>query len=181
MDLLQSVLNAQGGQTVRELARTAGVGEQDAAAAIGSLLPALATGLSRNAAQPGGMDALVAALSGGSHARYLDNPSALGSPTTVTDGNNILGHILGSTDVSRQVAAQAAAQTGLGPDVLKKMLPLVAAMAMGALSKQRTNPIGHAGAAPGGGLLGMLTPLIDRNRDGSVADDVAGMLGKFLR
>jgi hypothetical protein len=36
-----------------------------------------------------------------------------------------------------------------------------------------------AGAA-GGGLLDMLTPMLDRDRDGSVVDDVAGMLGKFL-
>jgi hypothetical protein len=31
------------------------------------------------------------------------------------------------------------------------------------------------------GVLGMLTPLLDSNKDGSVADDVMGMLGKFLR
>jgi hypothetical protein len=47
------------------------------------------------------------------------------------DGNGILGHILGSKDVSRQVAAQASARTGIGADVLKKMLPLVATLAMG--------------------------------------------------
>jgi len=31
----------------------------------------------------------------------------------------------------------------------------------------------------GGGLLSMLTPLLDQNRDGSVVDDVMGMLGKL--
>jgi hypothetical protein len=87
-----------------------------------------------------------------------------------------LGHILGSKDVSRQVARSAAARTGIGEDILKKMLPVVAAMVMGSLSKQ-TSSQGRQAAAAGGGILGMLTPLLDANRDGSVADDVLGMLG----
>ena len=28
--------------------------------------------------------------------------------------------------------------------------------------------------------MGMLAPMLDADRDGSVMDDVAGMLGKFL-
>jgi len=43
---------------------------------------------------------------------------------TVQDGNGILGHIFGSKDVSREVAARASAQSGVGADVLKKLLPI---------------------------------------------------------
>jgi hypothetical protein len=42
-----------------------------------------------------------------------------------------LGHILGSKDVSRQVAAQASTRTGISELVLKQMLPAVATLAMG--------------------------------------------------
>jgi hypothetical protein len=28
--------------------------------------------------------------------------------------------------------------------------------------------------------MDMLSPLLDRNRDGSIVDDVTGMLGRFL-
>jgi hypothetical protein len=143
-------------------------------------MPALAAGLSRNAAQPGGLEGLIGALAGGAHERYLDDPSAMTGTGAVRDGNGILGHILGSKDVSRQVAARASAQTGIGADVLKQMLPLVATLAMGALAKQTAGA--RAGATPvDPGVLGMLTPLLDSNKDGSVADDVMGMLGKFLR
>ncbi len=45
--------------------------------------------------------------------------------------------MFGSKDVSRQVAAHASRQTVLGADLLKQMLPVVAAMTMGVLSKQR--------------------------------------------
>ena len=42
-----------------------------------------------------------------------------------------LAILFGSKDVSRAVAGHAAKQTGIGADVLKKMLPMVAAMAHG--------------------------------------------------
>jgi hypothetical protein len=182
MDLLQSVLSAQDGAAVSKLGRTFGLDQGQTAAAVGQLLPALAAGLSRNTTQPGGLEGLMAALAGGSHQRYLDDPSTLTDESAIEDGNGILGHILGSKDVSRQVAAQASARTGIAADVLKKMLPLVATLAMGALSRQASRPNVGGPPAPGqAGVLGMLAPLLDSNRDGSVADDVMGMFGKFLR
>ena len=180
MDLLQTVLNARDGNAVAELGRSFGLDQGQTAAAVGQLLPALAAGLSHNTAQPGGIDGLMAALSGGAHERYLDDASAMTGTGAVQDGNGILGHILGSKDVSREVAARASAQTGIGADVLKQMLPLVATLAMGALARQTAGR--RASAAPAdSGVLGMLTPLLDSNKDGSVTDDVMGMLGKFLR
>jgi hypothetical protein len=100
----------------------------------------------------------------------------------VSDGNAILGHILGSKDVSRAVATRASAQTGIGEDALKKLLPLAATLVMGSLSKRQAGAGLPAGAAAGsaGGLLGMLTPLLDQNRDGSIVDDVLGQAGKLF-
>ena len=60
--------------------------------------------------------------------------------STLLDGNAILGHLFGSKDVSRAVASHASQKTGIGSDVLKKLLPLVATMAMGSLSKQTRQP-----------------------------------------
>ena len=180
MDLLQTVLNARGGDAVAELGRNFGLDQGQTAAAVGQLLPALAAGLSRNATQPGGLEGLLGALAGGGHQRYVDNPSSLADATSVQDGNGILSHILGSKDVSRHVAERASARTGIGADVLKQMLPLVAALAMGALSKQTAGSRMGSPAAAEPGLLGMLTPLLDSNRDGSVTDDVMGMLKKVF-
>ena len=89
---------------------------------------------------------------------------------------------MGSKDVSRQVARDAAARTGIGEGVLKKMLPVVAAMAMGALSKQRSavGPEEAGTAAAPGGLVGMLSQFLDTNRDGSIMDNVLGMASKLF-
>jgi hypothetical protein len=181
MDLLNMLLNAGGGSAVRQLAQNFGLDESQTSSAIANLLPALGQGLSRNAASPSGLESLLGALSSGGHERYIESPEALGSQDTVQDGNGILGHILGSKDVSRQVARNAAAQTGIGEDVLKKMLPVIAAMTMGALSKQRSSTaLAPGNSAAPDGLMGVLGQFLDTNRDGSVIDDVLGMASKLF-
>jgi hypothetical protein len=179
MDLLQTLLQAQGGGAVQSLAQRFGLNEDQVTTAMGALLPAVAGGLRQNAATEQGLGGLLGALSSGNHQQYVDDPSTLQNEQTTMDGNAILGHLFGSKETSRAVASQASAQTGLGEGVLKQMLPIVAAMAMGALSKQQSSA--PMSMSAGGGLGGMLGGLLDRNQDGSVVDDVAGILGNFLK
>ena len=157
-----------------EIAGQFGLSEDQAGGALGKLLPALSKGLKNNMGSPSGLDSLMGALATGKHRQYMDNPSKLAEPDTVNDGNSILGHILGSKAVSRRVASEAASQTGLDTGILKKMLPLVATLAMGSMSKQTGSQA--AGPAGGAGLAGFL----DFDGDGSIADDVLGLAKKFL-
>jgi hypothetical protein len=181
MDMLESVVGTRQGAAVQQLAAQFGLRPEQATAALGALMPALAAGLKRNTTTEGGTADLLSALSGGHHEAYLERPETLADPSTTADGNAILRHIFGSKDVSRQVAAGASRTTGIDTAVLKKMLPLAAAMAMGALAK-RSNQTGAEAAAPSaaGGITSMLEPLLDRDRDGSMVDDVVGMIGGFL-
>lgn len=150
-------------------------------AALQQLLPAIAGGMQRNVSQEGGLEGLLGALMNGNHQRYVDEPEALDPEEVRQDGNGILGHLFGSKDVSRQVASHAAERTGIGSDILKQMLPVVAAMAMGALSKQAGgNAMAAAAPRGGGGILDMITPMLDRDGDGSAADDVLGFVSKMF-
>jgi hypothetical protein len=183
MNILDAIASAQDGAAVRQLGSQFGLGQDQAAAAMSALVPALAAGVQRNVQTEGGLGNLLAALSSGNHQQYLDNPAQLDDQAAVSEGNGILGHLLGSKDASREVATRAAAQTGLSADVLKRMLPLVATLMMGAFSKQ-SGPGSATSAGPGasgGGILAMLTPLLDQNRDGSIVDDVTSMLGRFVK
>lgn len=180
MNMLDAILGAQGGTGAQQLGRQFGLEESQVSSALSALVPALAAGFQQNMSSPQGLDGLLSALGGGRHQQYVDDPNALGRPDTTADGNGILGHIFGSKDVSRQVASRASAKTGISESVLKSMLPVVAAMAMGSMSKQvAASPTQATGARPAGDLLGMLTPMLDANRDGSIVDDVVGMLGRF--
>lgn len=175
MNILETILQAQGGGAVDKLASQFGLKPEQAQSAVAALLPAVAAGLQRNMATESGMSSLLNALGKGHHESYIDDPGTLAQPSTAADGNAILGHILGSKDVSRAAAASASQRTGIDPATLKKMLPLVAALAMGGLSKQ-SKATGDRSQA-GSGLASMIGSLLDRDGDGSVADDVAGMLG----
>ncbi len=180
MNILETIMNAGGGRAVSQIAKSLGVGESQAQSAVGQVLPALARGLSRNASTQEGLGGLLHALSQGNHERYLDNPSLMGTAESIQEGNGILGHIFGSKDVSRQVASRAAEKTGIGSELIKKMLPMVATMAMGALSKQASSSgmLGAQATPQQATGLGGLASFLDFDRDGSIADDLLGMVAK---
>lgn len=140
MNLMDMILSAQGGQTAAQAGAQTGLDQAQTQSAIAALLPAISSALKMNTQSPQGLGGLLQALQGGNHAQYIENPQAMAQAETVQDGNAILGHLFGSKDVSRAVAGAAAEKTGIGADVLKKLLPLVATMAMGSLSKQTAQP-----------------------------------------
>lgn len=181
MNLLDAILDAQSGRAVQQAGVAVGLGQDQASAALAALVPALAAGLRQNTGSSDGLAGLIGALSNGQHQRYLDNPMILAQPGAIAEGNGILGHVLGSKDASRQLAAQTAARTGISADVIKRLLPLAATMVMGALARQRVSAPAPRATAAEGGLTGMLGSMLDRDRDGSVVDDVASMIGKFLK
>ena len=146
MGLADMLLNAHGGDATVLLAQKFGLSPDQAASAVNALAPALASGLQQNAASEGGLQSLLGALQGGQHQQYVENAETLDRPEAVADGNAILGHVLGSKDVSRQVASKASEQTGLGTDLLKQMLPVVAAMTMGVLTKHTVSQAGDQSA-----------------------------------
>lgn len=175
-------------QVLNQLAQGMGIGSDEARTGLGALLPAVTRGLQRNSSGGGGLDALIGALQSGGHQRYVDSPDLLAKPDAQLDGNAILGHVFGSKDVSRNVAAAAAADTGLDTGMLKKLLPLVASLAMGALSKSSQ---GGASLRSSGGqgtdLLGsVLGSLLGGGGGGrssendSPLDDILDLAKKFL-
>ena len=199
MSVLDDLLNPQNSSAMRQIAQQTGLADADARRALQHLSPALSRGIQRNIGAEGGLDSLLRALQSGNHGRYLDDPSQLGN--AVDDGNNILGHIFGSKDVSRGVANQVSQQTGIGADLIKKMLPLIASVVMGTLAKNMGGgPGGQAQASGGGlgdilgsvlgggqaqsgggGLGGLLTSILDSDRDGSAFDDILGMATRTRR
>ncbi|WP_157016920.1 DUF937 domain-containing protein [Mesorhizobium xinjiangense] len=147
LPLNEMLANAQNGQAFEQMARQFGLSQQQAQQAVEALLPAFSRGLKQNTADPYNVGAFLSALSSGQHAKYFDDASQAFTPDGMAEGNGILGHVFGSKELSRAVADQAAHATGIGQDVMKQMLPALAAMIMGGLFKQST---GQLGASPSG-------------------------------
>lgn len=153
LPLFDMLANAQNGSGMAALARQFGISQAQAQSAVEALLPAFSQGLKRNTADPYGMGSFLSALSSGQHAKYFEDAAAAFSPQGMTDGNGILGHLFGSKDLSRAVAGQAAQATGLSQEMLKQMLPAIAAMLMGGLFKQSNSQL-QAGGFGAGNPLG---------------------------
>lgn len=178
MNILDMLLSADNKPALDELSRNFGLNDEQTRNAMEGLIPALSRGIEKNTSNEQGMDQLLEALRTGKHGQYMEKPTTLGRPETTEDGNGILGHIFGNKQVSRDVAAQVSKQSGVSSAILKKMLPIVASLVMGAISKKvvggSSNQVNRANS---GGLIGML---LDSDRDGSIWDDVLGMAAKGL-
>lgn len=185
---------------LQSMARELGVSEDQAASGAEALIPAILGGFKKQAkSQPAGVEGfgdLLGQLGGGGLLDDVLSPQ----PTHVERGNDVLGQIFGSKEVSRTVAQNAASQSGLEPSLLKKMLPMLAMLVAGYMAKQRSAG-GAAQAAPSGGGLGDLlgsllggqsgaattgaggglASMLDLDGDGNPLDDILQMAGKMLR
>ena len=180
MDLMDLLQKTGAGDSVGKLAGSVGIGDSQAKDLIGALSPALIQSLQKQAASGGGLDALQSALAKGNHQQYIDQPELMQSEATREDGNKILGHLFGSKDVSRNIAAQAAQETGIDAGLIKKALPLLAGLAMGALSK-KTGGGADTGEAAGGGLGGLLGGLLGGGSgDQGGVGDLLGLAKKLF-
>lgn len=188
MGLLDSLLSGDNSHLIGQLAQKSGLGTDDLENVIGKLLPSVSKGIQNNIAG-GGLGALIGALSNGNHQQYLDNPETITDSSAVDEGNSILGHVLGSKENSRSLALQTAESTGIDSGIIKSLLPLVANMVMGSLSKQATNsPIGGQGQLNVDSFLGagsspitsMITSFLDADNDGDITDDLLNMAKKFF-
>ena len=196
---LTDILAQTGGLSA--IGRELGVSEAQAASGAEALLPAILGGFKKQAqAQPSGLDGLGGLLGQLGGGGLLDNVLSP-QPTDVGRGNDVLGQIFGSKDVSREVAQNAAGRSGLDPSLLRKMLPLLAMAVAGFMAKQQGGGGAQSDNAEGGlgGLLGGLVgglgggrgvggnsggglgAMLDLNGDGNALDDILHMAGKLGR
>lgn len=178
---------------VEAISRELGVDPATAQAGASALLPAILSGFQNpvTAAQAepaasafpalGGLGGLLGTIGGLGGGNLLDNVTSNG-PTEVDKGNQILGQVFGSKDGSRAVAASAAAQSGVEPSLLKKMLPILAMVAAGYVMKKagQSGGLGSVlgGPAPAGSAETPAQP--QASGAGDILGDLIGAAGKFL-
>ena len=144
MSLLDMIENAAGPGALQQIGARVGLSPEQLQGAIASLAPALGPKLAQHADE-GGLDATPAA----------SVPPAPGSEEANDHGNSVLGAIFGSKDASRSVAADASAQSGIGVDKIKAVLPQLASIAAVAF-------LAHRASAQGGGGLGGLFSTVEK-------------------
>ena len=168
MKLFEVIRSAGEGTIVANLAAEAGVDRSAAEDGLRALLPELGRAIRRTGEGGGRTPALQAALRDERYARYLDDRAALSEPAAAADGERVLAEVLDAGERG-ELVRRAAAAGGPGEAELRKLLPLVATLAMAALGRQLREPtpeIPWFGTRPddqfGAPLLNALAAMFER-------------------
>ncbi len=191
MEGILDLVNSDLGKTIiNGVSQSTGTDQAKTGSALTMALPVLMKAMQRNASNPEGAQGLINALNKKHDGSILDNLGGLfqgGVDDAVkTDGEKILGHVLGQRQQGvQQVIGQ---KSGLDPNAVANILKVAAPILMGMMGKQarqsNVNSQGDLGGLIGGMLggsktkneQGFLEQILDADGDGSVVDDVAGMV-----
>jgi hypothetical protein len=126
MKALHAMLSAGGGEVVNEIADRFGLSLEQAATALGALLPAVAGGIKERLAT-GDTSGISGLIGGGRFTEFVQDPSSLSTQTAVEQGNRLLDRIFGSENTGHLIAI-AADKLGISREVIGRMLPVIASV-----------------------------------------------------
>ncbi|MGH6834634.1 MAG: DUF937 domain-containing protein [Methylocella sp.] len=158
-NLYEILRNAQGGHALDNLATQFGITAAEADAAVKAVVPALSAALVKQASEPHALGSFLGALGEGQHLAAFADPAAAQATATAQKGSDVLNQVLGSHNAREEIALRASSATGLSQDMLAKMLPVIASMIFGGLTRSMENQgfgriLGQLASAAGQGGLG---------------------------
>lgn len=180
-----------GQQLISGVAGQTGQSENKTADVLSMAMPLLMGAMKKNTSTPGGAQGLMNALSSKHDGSILDDMGGFFGggvdQNVMDDGAGILGHILGTKQP--QVENALSSKSGLDAGTISQILKIAAPILLGYLGKQTrqqnvSSPDGLNGLL--GGLMGggrsaskqqsLIETFLDSDGDGSVIDDLAGMV-----
>lgn len=188
LDLLNSPM---GKQLISGVAGQTGQSEGKTADVLSMAMPLLMGAMKRNASSPAGAEGLMNALSSKHDGSILDDLGGLFGggvdQGVMDDGAGILGHVFGAKQP--QVENALSSKSGIDAGSIAQILKIAAPILLGYLGKQtRQQKVSSPDALGGllGGLMGggssgnqqqsLIETFLDSDGDGSVIDDLAGMV-----
>ena len=187
LDLLDSDL---GKTIISGVSNQTGQKESKTGSVLTMAMPVLMQAMKRNASNSQGAEGLLGALKSKHDGSILDDLGGLFAggvdSKVMNDGEKILGHVLGNKQ--QNVTNALSMKSGMDANSVAEILKVAAPILMGFLGKQqREKQISNQSGLEGllGGLLSGNSPnqeqsflesMLDADGDGSVIDDVAGMV-----
>jgi len=168
-NFIDEFMNNYGPEVSRQMSSNFNVDQGTVQKLIPQLAPLIISGLKRQKDDRGGEERVNHILNKYGDSSVLDNIKDLISSKagdTAADAN--LGGLLG-TGGGNLAAQTLGRQMNLDPSLIQRMIPALAPLILGALSKKRdTSSSGISG----------IGSMLDADGDGSIIDDVAGFLLK---
>ena len=189
---LEGILGLLNDKDLGKLSSQLGGNENDIKVGLISALPAILQALNKNTQTAEGAESLNKALE--KHdGSVLNNLSGYLNNPDLNDGAGILNHLFGNQ--TENVAQAVSKSSGLDSNGSLKMLQILAPLVLGALGKQKKdNNLDASGLdaltsmlalnlgsnEQTSGIMGLVTNLLDSNKDGAIVDDLLGLASKFL-
>jgi hypothetical protein len=194
--VMEQILSHIDQNTLHEMSDQLGESPQATGNGIATAVPLILQALARNAGDGQGRESLYNAVSNDHDGSILDNlMGVLGGQMQrqdrASDGAGILGHVFGNSQNGLMSALSQA--SGMNASSMSRLLVMLAPVVMGFLGRQSqrqgldadglASMLGQERAyaqqsAPG--LMGTISRFLDQDGDGSVVDDLGGMLGQML-
>jgi len=181
-DLGKTIVSGVAGSTGNDTSKTSSV--------LTMALPVLMKAMQRNASTPQGAEGLLSAIQGKHDGSILNNLGGLfggGVDSNVKqDGSKILNHVLGAKQqgVEKIIGEKSGLDAGSVANILKVAAPILMGV-LGNQAKQQNISSSNGIGDLLGNMLGgnsaqkeqsFLESILDADGDGSVIDDVAGMV-----
>ena len=186
MASILDLLNTQMGEDlVKKASSKTSEDKGKVTSALGMALPLILGAMKRNTKDPEGAENLNKALQSEKHnGDVLNNLEEKDAEELTGEGSKILNHVLGSrqSGISKTIAGAL----NMDETSVNKILEMAAPVIMGLLGQQKRKD--NVGASGLSGLLGsvmgsnsshdqsLVETLLDADGDGSVIDDVTGMV-----
>lgn len=189
--IIELLMNQIGSENIGKISRQVGAREEDTAKALPEMLGLLTDALARNSSREGGAQALSDALAKDHDGGILDNLPDFIDHFQDGPGDGILRHVLG--EKRDPVEQRLSQKSTIDKGSITKLLTMLAPLVMGFLGRSQRKGGLDAGALIG--LLGsereqarrlapqstgVLSLLLDADRDGDITDDVVKMGGGLL-
>ncbi|MBS9463628.1 DUF937 domain-containing protein [Flagellimonas sp. 389] len=189
--LLDLLTSPMGKQLISGVSGQTGQPENKTAEVLSMAMPLLMGAMKKNTSTPGGAQGLMSALSSKHDGGILDDLGGLFGggvdQGVMDDGAGILGHVFGAKQP--QVENALSSKSGIDAGSISQILKIAAPILLGYLGKQTkqqnvNSPDGLNGLL--GGLMGgntaadkqqsLIESFLDSDGDGSIMDDLAGMV-----
>lgn len=170
----RSLLDSYGDQVAGKLSSATELTPEQSRQAFSDLSPLVLGSLKRRQDQMGGSGIEELLANAGITADHADNIDDVFEKGLA--GHSSQTRAVFDEDTQEQTAQAFSKKFNIGGAVAKKILPMLVPVILGMLMKKGGSQSNAAAQSGGGGIGGGIGSILDRDGDGSIIDDIAGMV-----
>lgn len=171
MRLFRSIAGAQGGRVFANMGAAFGINDELAAQVVRYFLPPIKKSIAKRMETSHGLVYFLEMIGARRHDRYLADPGIFGHAQIEEEGRAILAALFPNPAHLRKIICNRTKVLPVPPDLLEKMLPYIAILAIGAIELKTRQP-----------LKGILLTLLNGRADPvAVANPYKALAGEIRR